>query len=498
MAIPAVVTITITAIVGIALVIVGGILIKVFHGMIDDQLKQDLPLKNGTDSYSNWLDPPVPIYMQFYLFDVLNRAEVILGEKPVLGQKGPYTYREYRKKEHIKFNQEQGTVEYEESKIYVFDRNMSVGSENDTVHTVNLFMVGIIQLTRYMPSLLKEAINGVFVGVPETLIAEYTVHETLWGHKDPIIKDIKKAASVFGITLDIEDTFGLFYGQNNSRDGVYNIYTGEKGLDKYVTIKTWNGSNLLNYWGDNYTNMINGTDGTQFPPGVTPDRTLQLFSTDICRSIYANYEGPQKMRGIDLYRFVPPTSVFAAPAKNPANLGFCADNETICLGSGVLNVSVCKPQNAPIVLSQPHFYQADKEYIDGVIGLNPNKEEHQTALDVEPVTGVVMGASKRIQISIFLQKEEVYSDFENLGRLFLPVVWINESAKVDDKSANLFKNKVMEPIKVTEAVQYGLIAVGSFILLCAIIFALKKIFAKKQNLFIPLDSPSDEARLVTN
>ena len=44
--------------------------------------------------YNYWLDPPVPIYMQFYMFNVTNPEEVLKkGERPSLAQYGPYTYR---------------------------------------------------------------------------------------------------------------------------------------------------------------------------------------------------------------------------------------------------------------------------------------------------------------------------------------------------------------------------------------------------------------------
>lgn len=42
-------------------------------------------------------------------------------------------------------------------------------------------------------------------------------------------------------------------------------------------------------------------------------------------------------------------------------------------------------QGAPVVVSFPHFYQADPKYINAVDGLNPNKEEHETYLDLQPV-----------------------------------------------------------------------------------------------------------------
>lgn len=43
---------------------------------------------------------------------------------------------------------------------------------------------------------------------------------------------------------------------------------------------------------------------------------------------------------------------------------------------------------APIVVSFPHFYQADEKYVKAIEGMNPNEEEHETYLDINPVSGV--------------------------------------------------------------------------------------------------------------
>ena len=39
----------------------------------------------------------------------------------------------------------------------------------------------------------------------------------------------------------------------------------------------------------------------------------------------------------------------------------------------------------PVVMSLPHFYLADDEYLDGVVGLNPTQEKHEVTLLFEPV-----------------------------------------------------------------------------------------------------------------
>ena len=36
-------------------------------------------------------------------------------------------------------------------------------------------------------------------------------------------------------------------------------------------------------------------------------------------------------------------------------------------------------------MSTPHFYQADEKYVQDVFGMRPKKEQHQTAIDINPV-----------------------------------------------------------------------------------------------------------------
>ena len=43
-------------------------------------------------------------------------------------------------------------------------------------------------------------------------------------------------------------------------------------------------------------------------------------------------------------------------------------------------------EGAPIAMSMPHFYMGSKDYVDAMVGLKPNKKQHETRLDVEPVS----------------------------------------------------------------------------------------------------------------
>lgn len=54
-----------------------------------------------------------------------------------------------------------------------------------------------------------------------------------------------------------------------------------------------------------------------------------------------------------------------------------------------------------------------------------------------------------------------------------------QSALIDDKSANKFKNQLLLPIKLTKAAEYGLIVLGAFMLICtAALFIKQKVSSK--------------------
>lgn len=72
--------------------------------------------------------------------------------------------------------------------------------------------------------------------------------------------------------------------------------------------------------------------------------------------------------------------------------------------SGVLNLTLCL-QGVPIIQSSPHFLFCDERYVNDVVGIEPNYEKHRTQLYVEPTTGVLMKANKRIQFNTQLFKD---------------------------------------------------------------------------------------------
>lgn len=50
-------------------------------------------LKEGTDGFSFWKNPPVPTTFKVYFFNVTNPEEVSKGSRPKLNEIGPFVYK---------------------------------------------------------------------------------------------------------------------------------------------------------------------------------------------------------------------------------------------------------------------------------------------------------------------------------------------------------------------------------------------------------------------
>lgn len=47
--------------------------------------------------------------------------------------------------------------------------------------------------------------------------------------------------------------------KNNTDDGVYTVFTGEKDMSKLGVIDKYNGTSMLKFWTTDSANMINGS-----------------------------------------------------------------------------------------------------------------------------------------------------------------------------------------------------------------------------------------------
>ncbi|KAM9328407.1 platelet glycoprotein 4 [Pholidichthys leucotaenia] len=294
-----------------------------------------------------------------------------------------------------------------------------------------------------------------------SLFQHLTVKELLWGYTDPMLNG----------------ELGLFHPYNGTNDGLYNIHTGKDDISKVGMIDMWKGEPNLDFWSDKYCDMINGTDASSFAPFVDKKKPLFFFSSDICRSVPASYEDTLNLRGIEVYRFALQANTLASPVDNPDNRCFCRSEKGTnnCTLAGVLDISSCQ-SGRPVFISLPHFLHGSPSLWESVEGLNPNVDHHKTFLDVEPITGFTLRFAKRIQVNMMygpstditvLKKVKDYTIF--------PLVWMNETATLDEETANMFKEELFSRIEMLEIIRLVLLCGGLVIfVICLIAFFIVK------------------------
>ncbi|KAM5170206.1 platelet glycoprotein 4-like [Mantella aurantiaca] len=450
------------SVVGGLLVILGGVLFPVGNLIIKGEINTEAVIEEGTIAYENWITPGSPVYRSFWIFNVTNPDEVLNKGIPNLEQKGPYTYLvRHVPKSNVTQN-ENYTVSFNQPNEAIFQREMSIGPDEDTYTVLNL----AVAAAPGMITGVDEVLNLAIKSSNSSLFQVRSVKEILWGYRDPFLEKIPNF-------IIADKNTGVFYPYNGTSDGPYTIYNGKKDISRVAMITKYKGESTLPYWNDDYCDMINGTDAASFPPFVDKKKALYFFSSEICRSIYGEFEKEYTLKGIKLYRFVVPSNALASPTVNPDNHCYCAvdlvEISKNCTAAGVLDLRACQG-GKPIFLSLPHFLYGSDHLLEKVNGLKPNKEEHETFLDVEPITGFTMHFAKRLQVNVMFQPTDKIEILSNIRSEFVfPVLWLNETALIDDKSADRFKSSVTEPMKVLEVLQIVLLCVGSVLFLaCSI------------------------------
>jgi hypothetical protein len=263
-----------------------------------------------------------------------------------------------------------------------------------------------------------------------------------------------------------------------------------------------------NKLGNNTCNILKGTDGNQFPPGVKKENPLWIFNPAPCRSIFVEHTQEVDVEGI-------PTLEFAVP-KDGANINksinVCAceslskynevnryNNESSCIkrsppDSDTLDLTGCGPevtegcidgiqdlyycQGASTTLSYPHFYLAESQTAY-FTGLNPDPEKHRLYLNVEPHTGMTLKLHSRIQLNVplinnrNLDGKELWF-LENVPDIpNFPVLWIDLGADVESDPSLVEKliSELVTPVRILEIGQWAAIGVGAGLVVAALVFS---------------------------
>ena len=84
-------------------------------------------------------------HYDFYMFNITNVEEVLLGEKPILSQCGPYSYKKYPLKMEASFSDNNVEVTYLYRYVYELDYENTEGDPfEDQITMINPFYMSSV------------------------------------------------------------------------------------------------------------------------------------------------------------------------------------------------------------------------------------------------------------------------------------------------------------------------------------------------------------------
>ena len=200
--------------------------------------------------------------------------------------------------------------------------------------------------------------------------------------------------------------------------------------------------------------------------------------------------------GIRTLRFIPPANALGShndknkQQRNEKNQCYdISDDPNVDIfskyfKSGVLNLENCKKVKGadgeysypPLALSQPHFYQADQEFKDAVIGLKPDKDKHQFYIDVVPEFGFPLAMMAQFQLNLVLFRMDDVPEIKNMeSEVVVPFLWAGLGfTEPSEIMADQIKVGLDAPSKYPLLMAVVLFALGGALLLTALGYFLWK------------------------
>ena len=453
--------------------IITGLAISFFSGEFQSRL-----VKNKIGLYPS--SPIEPMWegqqLQFraYLFNVSNAFETVQGAKPILNEVGPFHWDFHLKKDIIDWN-DNGTVTYELKQTYKnfrsdLDPNIPVTMINvpATALVSAASKSGLKEWTSMLLDMLLKTLKETdFTSqLPEDIIMN--------GYNDNLLKFVYKTRSL-GVDFPItSDKFGFLYRPNKQND-IYNLFDGTKNSSLALKLNSLNFLTKTKFHPDKCGEIRGNVD--MFPPLEGPAPIIELFSADMYRPIILHKVGTAKVKGVTGVRYEVLPSFFANKTVNEDNWCFEGAREW---PSGIFDGNAV--QEAPMFLSQPHFFQADPAYLSQFANgsLKPDPNKHQTYFVIDPVSGVPLEMAIRLQINVPVQFLEGLSLFESFKEpVIFPAFWFEVKMEISDE----FTNQLWYLLNAQRIISW----IGLSICVVPITFLLhilwKKLFTKKKALY---------------
>lgn len=172
---------------------------------IKNSVVVDSPHASAFDTWQTNIEgegDDVDVHFNVYFFDIQNPKDILNGAKPVVLEKGPYSYLEYFLKFDVEWSDDGDTVTFNTQKFYVFDPESSAPglSEHDNLTVSYATALGFQYLLGKIPVDANDFLDGL-------------INETLY----PIEQALEKAADEYRgpkkqLILDIEAALETLQG----------------------------------------------------------------------------------------------------------------------------------------------------------------------------------------------------------------------------------------------------------------------------------------------
>ena len=402
------------------------------------------PAAGGYAGYVDNRDPSSStITMSFTLYNITNAAAVLRGAKPSLVAVGPLRYNYVNTKHNISWEQDGGHMIYTQYQRFFAADDATRALEGVPVTTLNTLLMGALRQQIFDP--LLPALEQIWAGDGGAFITR-SAYELLWGYPDAALLDLASWPGLQHNDSSLEEALAVHghvrmaTGKSDPLQGYnYVEWSGRSKLECCVDagvageVKGAAAGTCAPYWFSYDAQTITGSFGTSFHPNVDPAETLTVATHDFgpyrhwplqclpgsdpratvlgAGSLYdaspltAGIGGCDSydVKGVRLSRFALPSWVLGNASVPEAVAAGETDGYGVTGPSGLLDVAPCY-FSAPIRFSKPAFLDASDELRNAVDGLPaPSRDEHNSFLGVEPVTGRVLDFKFQVQINAFFE-----------------------------------------------------------------------------------------------
>ena len=189
---------------------------------------------------------------------------------------------------------------------------------------------------------------------------------------------------------------------NNSLPSTIN--TGARDINSIGQYIQWQGNvEKLMVWPNGMgANDINGTEGFFFHPFLQEGEEIEIFVDDIYRSLKLKHVDTINLMGIEAFRFTIVNSTFQSAFTNPEHARWGSWNP-----DGLFYLGPTQDPVVPVFGSKPHFLDGDPALLEKVDGLRPNRDLHESYLDVQPSIGANVQVGIKLQVNAQINQSTV-------------------------------------------------------------------------------------------